>query len=282
MEINSPAQQNFIWNSNASDSSFSVEFTKAPDLELILIGSELLQAVEEHDRLVLHFKGKPFEGNTVLISGDPVKFTFRSGKIESDFYGYIHNVQQVNGIDGGNTDVICASASYLLKDTSQKIYRQVTADQVVSRIAAKHSMEAITQRHPRFKESIVQAGQSDWQLLRRLARQTGFALRTENTTIFFVSKNKIFQSKKASAAYFKYVDAPVGGIVVPSERMLGTILNFTPMISDESPEMGIRVDRVITGTSTATGESINVTHPMPTQITSQTSGVVVPGEAYFI
>lgn len=281
METNSPAQQNFVWHSNASDSSFSVEFIKAPNLDLILLGAELFQAMEEHDRLVLHFKGKPFEGNTVLISGDPVKFTFRSGKVESNFYGYIHTVHQVNGIDGGNTDVVCVSSSYLLKDTSQKIYRQVTADQVVSRIAAKYSMEAITQRHPRIKESIVQAGQSDWQLLRRLAKQTGFALRTENTTIFFVSKAKLFQSKKDSAAYFKYIDAPAGGVIVPAERMLGTILNFTPVISDESPELGIRVDRVITGTSNTTGESINVTHAMPTQTTAKSLGAVIPGEGYF-
>jgi hypothetical protein len=275
-----PAHGNFVWDSDAKDSSFAVSFPKTPELNIILIGAELYQNPEEHDRLVLHFKGRPNEKREALVGGDPIKFTFRSGKIKSVWTGYVNSIEQDNGFQGGNTDVICVGASWVLKETSQKIYTKVTADQVITALAKKHGLEAITQRHPRVRASIVQAGQSDWQLARRLAKQTGFALRCDGTTIFFVSKEKIYQNKKASAPYFKYEDSSETGVTTRELRMTGTILEFEPHIADQSPDSGVRVDRVITGINPATGKVIQVTHPHKI-IKPSNPGVVIPNESYF-
>lgn len=277
----SPVHKNFVWHSDAQDSSFEVEFPKAPVRDIILIGAELYQDAEEHDRLVLHFKGRPNEKREALVGGDPVKFTFRSGKVTSVWYGYVNSIDQDNSWQGGNTDVVCLGASWVLKETDQKIYTKVTADQVITNIAKKYGLEAVTQRHPRLRGSIVQAGQSDWQLARRLAKQTGFALRCENTTIFFVSKEKIYQNKKSSAPYFNYVDSSQQGVTTRELRLTGTILEFEPDIRDQSPEAGVRVDRVISGLNTTTGAVIKVTHPYKAT-TPSNPGVVIPNESYFL
>jgi AraC-like DNA-binding protein len=281
MEISrTPVNKNFVWNSDANDSSFSVTFPKSPDMDLILIGAELHQNMEEHDRLVLHFKGHPNLKREAIASGDPLQFIFRSGKVSSTWLGYIHHIKQNNTHQGGNTDIICVGASWVLKDTDQKIYKNLTADQVVARIAQKHGMQAITQRHPRLKETIVQAGQSDWQLCRRLAKVTGFALRCENTSILFVSKDKVSQTKRTSAPYFNYVDSQYDGTVPRELRMTGTILNFTPMISDQAPELGVRVDRVISGANPVTGTIVKSTHPAKA-IKTKNLGKVLPNDKYF-
>lgn len=277
----SPAHRNFVWHSAAQDSSFEVEFPKSPVKDIILIGAELYQDAEEHDRLVLHFKGRPNEKREALVGGDPVKFTFRSGKVTSVWNGYVNSIDQDNSWQGGNTDVICLGASWVMKETDQKIFTKVTADQVVISLAKKYGLEPITQRHPRVRGSIVQAGQSDWQLARRLAKQTGFALRCENTTLFFVSKEKIYQSKKSSAPYYFYVDSSELGVTTRELRMTGTILDFEPNIADQSPEAGVRVDRVISGLNTATGKVIKVTHPYKATPASN-PGVVIPNEEYFL
>jgi len=275
-----PDQKNFVWNSNAKDSDFYLTFPKAPDMELILIGAELYQDPDEHDRLVLHYKGKPSNRKNALVSGDPVIFTFRAGKSTSIWNGYIHHVSQDNSHQGGNTDIICVGASWVLKNTDQKIYKNITADQVISKIAKKHSMAAVTQRDPRVRDQIVQAGQSDWQLCRSLAKQNGFALRPENTTIIFVSKDKIYQSKKNSAPYFNYVDNEVGGVVTAALRMTGTILSFEPIISDQAPETSSRVDRVISGVNTNTGTVVKATHQHVAPVKGN-AGVVIPNASYF-
>lgn len=273
------AQKNFVYQSAAYSSSFSVEFPKLQSLELILIGAELHQDMMEHDRLVLHFKGKPFVESTSIASPDPVKFTYSADNVTKVFNGYVHTVEAINGINGSNTDVICVSASYLLKDSDQQVYTNVTADQVVSKIAAKHSMSATTQRHPRVRNMIVQAGQTDWQICTRLAKQTGFALRTENTTITFVSKDKIYSDRKASAPYFFYVDNPINGVITRADRSYGTIFSFHPLVSDDSPELGIKVDRIIGVTS-----SVNATTQIKTPLKAPkvSKGVVVPNASYFL
>lgn len=274
-------QKDFRWNSDAWNSEFSVSFPKALDFPLLLINAELYQDINQHDRLVLHFKGSPTAEDQAIVSGDPVEFTFKSGEIESKFVGYIHTIEQPSGGLSGNTNVICVSASYLLKNSDQNIYKNKTADQVVSQIAKQFGMEAITQRHPKVRPSTVQAGQSYWSLLRRLANQTGFALKAENTTIFFVSKSKMTLTKKINAPYFKYITIDDNGVITPSNRLAGTVLAFEPRVSDASPESGVRVDRVITGVNYANGSIIKVTHPVPTPNTSPNVGVVIPGEGFF-
>lgn len=276
----SPVHKNFVWHSTANDSSFTVEFPKSSGMELLLIGAELYQDMGEHDRLVLHFKGLLNSKKPGVVGKDPVLFTFRSGKLTSKWYGYIHSIKPDNSFQGGNTNIVCVGASSDLKETDQKIYRNVTADQVITKIAKKYGMEAITQRHPRVRESIVQAGQSDWQLITRLANQTGFALRCENTSLLFVSKDKIFLNKKDSSPYFNYVNSSETGVTTRELRMTGTILSFNPIISDKSPESGVRVDRVVTGMDPKSGSTIKVMHPNKT-VKSTNKGIVIPSEEYF-
>ena len=275
-----PAHKNFVWNSNAKDSDYSASFPKSSDMDLILIGAELYQDPEEHDRLVLHYKGKPLNRKQAIVAGDPIIFTYRSGKLKAIWHGYIHHVRQDNSWQGGNTDIVCVGASWVLKNTDQKVYKNITSDQVISKIAKKNSMQAVIQRDPRVRDQIAQSGQSDWQLCRSLAKQTGFALLTENTTITFVSKDKIYQSKKMSAPYFNYVDDEVGGVVPRELRMTGTIISFDPIISDQAPEMGLRVDRVVSGINTKTTSVVKTTHPH-TAPSKGNPGVVIPSPAYF-
>jgi hypothetical protein len=272
----------FAWIAETAGSSFKVAFPKASDMDLILIGAELYQNMESHDRLVLHFKGTPFLKRSTIASGDPVIFTIIAGdKSKVTWYGYINHSYQNNTLQGGNTDIICIGSSWVFKDTDQAIYKNLTSDQIVSRICAKHGFNAVTQRDPRVRDTVVQAGQSDWQVLRRLAKQSGFALRAENATVFYMSKDKIYQSLKKSAPYFNYVTSEVGGVVVPSLRALGTISHFEPHISDQSPEIGVRVDRVITGVNKNTGTVIKTKHSYnPSR--SDTKGVVIPSPEFFL
>lgn len=269
----------------ASFSSYSVKFPKSEYInkDIKLVSAELIQVADEHDRLILHFKGRPNERDTVLAYGDPVEFTFTNYKVPYTFNGHVYSINPQNTPQVANLEVVCISASgFSLKNTGQDIYTNVTADQVVKKIAAKNGFKPITQRHPRVRASIVQAGQSDWQLLRRLAKQTGFALRAENTTIFFMSKSKIFNSKKDSAPYFYYVDGEeVGSISRIQRAAFSSIFYFYPYVSDNSAELGAKVDRVITGLNEKTGEIIETIHPAK-EFVEETKGVVVPGEDYFL
>lgn len=257
-------------------SDFSVKFPKTPNIELLLIGAELHQEVEAHDILILTFKGKPKKDTTVITSSDPVEFTYKSGDKSSVFQGYVYDIDPKSTTQTHMTQIWCVAASAVLKDSDQVIFKNVTADQVVSKICAKRGLTAITQRHPRLRDMIIQAGQTDWQLLRRIAKQTGFALKAENTTVFFMSKNKIYQDKKPNAPYFKYSDG-----ITKQQRSVGTCLEFIPMVSDDSLETGVRVDRVMTGVSNPAGTGIATTHETKDYLSFVSKGKVVPSKEYF-
>lgn len=274
----------FIWGSNVIGANFSVSFAKTPKLELLPISLEIHQKQAEHDFVVIKFKGKPYKLETQIHHNDPVEIQYSSDKNKQVFQGYVHAIRQPNSIHGTTETIIeCISASSILKDTAQKVYTKVTADQVVSQVCKIHGLSAVVQRDARIRNAIVHSGESYWQLLRSLAKQTGHALRAENTTITFCSKDKITTAKKKSAPYYVYLDNAVGGVVTQELRALGNIVSFNPLISDGSPEMQSNVDRVITGrtasSSNPRGKAINTTHAKPKNQTSR--GAVNPSKDYF-
>jgi hypothetical protein len=272
----------YIWRPDVYSASYKVEFPNLKSLDFLIMSAELKQSIEEHDLLILRIKGKPNRKETQIAYGDPVKFTYRSGKIKSVFVGKVDRVYQTGGIDGVNQTIIkCISASACLKDSTQEIHTNVTADQVVSKICQRFGLSSTVQRDPRVRKAIVQSGQTYWQLFRSLAKQTGFALRAENTTVTFCSKDKITASKKSQAPYFYYVDSPVNGAINALERALGSILYFKPVISDASPEAGVKVDRVISGKSQNGRQTIKTVHPHVNKKTPQ-KGAVKPSEDYFL
>ena len=266
----------FLWESTARHAKWSASFPHTPNLELIPIGAELIQKPNHHDVLTLYFKGKPFQDDTVIVSGDPIKFTWNSGPNVSTFNGYVYSVDPSSGTRVHETTVVCMASSYLLKQTDQKIYKGMTADACISKAAKALGFQAVTERHPRIRETIVMAGQSYWQLFSRLAKQTGHFLRAENNTIYFLSKDKNYTSKKATAPYFKYEDG-----LSKVQRMYGTCFQFEPKISDENPDIGSNVDRVITGTNSVTGSALNTKHA-PKDRSKPSLGSIKPSKDYFL
>jgi len=254
----------------------NVVFPKSPDFPLLLINATLTQDLDSHEILVLNFAGKVNDSGKAVVSGDPVTFTWSSGLKTATFVGYVHSIKPVT-VEENSTEVYCVSPSYLLKNTDQKIYKNVTADAIVSKIAAKYGLKAVTQRHPRVFSSVAQAGQSDWQLIRSLAKQTGFALKTEKTTIYFMSKDKLAAASKLSAPYFYAEDINRTSRLASA---MGTIYNFKPLVSDEAPDMfGATVDRVVNGIHQTTDSPISTTHSANPG-SKQTLGAVVPSQAY--
>lgn len=254
----------------------SVKFPLTPYFSLTFLTASLEQDFNSHDRLVLTFAGKIEDASSFVGSGDPVELTYSGAGKSSTWVGYVHKVIPQTVMDNV-TKIVCVSPTYLLKTTTQKIYKKVTADQVVEKVCKKYGLKAVTQRHPRVFATIGQAGQSDWQLLRRLAKQTGFGLKIKGTTIYFMSKDKLASASKARASYFyKEGAAPT----VRNISVMGTLIDFTPEISDEAPDMiGATVDRVVSGLHQTNDKAITTKHKAnPSK--KKTKGTVTPSKKF--
>lgn len=255
----------------------SINFPNTPYFPLPLINARLVQKPNSHDILFLSFAGKINDATIRLVAGDPVIFSYSVGSLSNNWVGYVSSIRPVTSGDN-YTEVYCISPSYLMKNTSQKIYKNITADAVVKKICAKYGFKAVTQRHPRVFSALAQAGQSDWQMLRMLAKKTGFLLKVDGTTIYFMSKDKISGASKKSAQYF-YAETRENtnrGI-----SNLGTLMKFNPYISDESPDnLGNTADRIVNGIHQTTGSPISTNHEINTS-NKNNNGAVIPNAEFF-
>ena len=253
----------------------TVRFPLSPSFNLIFLTAKLEQEFNSHDTLVIKYAGKIEDALNFIGSGDPVEFEYSGAGSTKTWVGYVHKVIP-STVAENSTTIICISPTYLLKTTRQKIYKNVTADQIVQKVCKQYGLKAVTQRHPRVFSSIGQAGQSDWQLLRRLAKQTGFGLKITGTTVYFMSKDKLSSASAARAPYFFKENAAN----VRTIASMGTIVEFTPEISDEAPDMaGATVDRVVGGLHSTNNKTIATKHKIQ-PAKKKTTGVVTPSKKF--
>ncbi len=256
--------------------SRTVRFPLSPTFDLVFLSAKLEQEFNSHDRLVIKYAGKVEDTLNFVGSGDPVEFEYSGAGYKKTWVGYVHKIIP-STVSENATTIICISPTYLLKTTRQKIYKNVTADQIVQKVCKQYGLKAVTQRHPRVFSTIAQAGQSDWQLLRRLAKQTGFGLKVTGTTVYFMSKNKLSSASTNNASvFFKETAAPtVRGIA-----SMGTLIEFTPQISDEAPDMvGATVDRVVSGLHSTNNKTIATKHKIQ-PAKKKTKGTVTPSKKF--
>jgi phage protein D len=237
------------------DFSWSVSFPKS-SFKLALVHASLIKKPGHHDVLNLEYAGRMVKGNQLLHGGDPVKFVYGVKGTRKVWYGYVHHVVPTTLNYGAVTRVVCVGATWSLKNTEQKIYKNVTADQVVAKIVKSAGLKADTQRHPRVLPTVSNTGQSQWQLIRRLANQTGFALSTENMVVRFKPKDAIFVESLSKGLYFRYHDERV-----PAMATYSSIFNFQVVMAENSPEIeGGTVSRVVSGIHAQTDEVMTTKH----------------------
>jgi hypothetical protein len=253
----------------------TVTFPLSPSFGLVFLTARLDQQFNSHDVLTIKYAGKIEETLNFIGSGDPVEFEYSGAGATKTWVGYVHKIIP-STVAENTTTIVCISATYLLKTTRQKIYKKVTADQIVEKVCKQYGLKAVTQRHPRVFSSISQAGQSDWQLLRRLAKQTGFGLKINGTTVYFMSKDKLSSASAERAPYFFKENAAN----VRTIASMGTLIEFTPQISDEAPDMvGATVDRVVGGLHSTNNKTIATKHKIQ-PAKKKTKGVVTPNKKF--
>jgi hypothetical protein len=254
----------------------TVTFPLSPTFNLVFLTATLEQQFDSHDTLVIKYAGKIEDSVNFVGSGDPVKFEYSGAGSTKTWVGYVHKIIP-STVTENVTTIVCISPTYLLKTTKQKIYKKVTADQIVQKVCKQYGLKAVTQRHPRVFASIGQAGQSDWQLLRRLAKQTGFGLKVNGTTVYFMSKDKLSSASADRAPYFFKEDAAP---TVRTIASMGTLIEFTPHISDEAPDMvGSTVDRVVSGLHSTNNKTIATKHKIQ-PAKKKTKGTVTPNAKF--
>lgn len=189
----------------------------------------------------------------VLKQGTPVLVKLTGGTAFREINAYVHHVKKKNTPGAKSIEVGLIGASYHLKQQKQKVYKNVTASDVIREIANFHGFAADVEDHPRVYDQISQAGLSDLEFCKKLAKQCGYSLRVENTEVYFKPMMQLFNELKSSALSFY-----MGDQASPSGS---TLYSFTPMVGETLDQDGEHKAAVaVSGVDKFTGQLIQVTN----------------------
>jgi phage protein D len=166
-----------------------------------------------------------------ISDGTPVSITIKGYGSSRTINGYVHHVTPDLSPSKSYVDVTVIGASRVFKQQSQKIWRNATADQIVTEIAQTNNFSFVAIPHPRVYEQVSQTGMSDWEIMVRLAKQCGYSLKCDNTNLYFQPLTQDFTDFRQEAAYY---------VMHGLDQKDTGIYSFTPMIGESIPYTNAR------------------------------------------
>jgi phage protein D len=178
-----------------------------------------------------------------ISGGTPVTLTINGIGNTRTINGYVHHIKPDLSSDKNYVDVHIIGASYVFKQQSQKVWINATADQVVADLAQQNNFSYVAIPAPRVYDQISQSGMTDWELMVKLAKQNGYSLKADNTSIIFQPLTQDFTDVRQEAPYYA-----MRGL----ETRATGIYAFTPLIGESIPyEDAQKATAAINGTDRA-------------------------------
>jgi phage protein D len=201
-----------------------------PDSDIqpeVVYSATISQSRFAHEIAVVKFRDWNVEYD-IVAPGTPVQLTLYGMKNRKEFYGYVHHITSDQTPGKNFTEVTIIGASFPMKQQAQTIYKNTTADQVIQAIATKYNFVAYTVPHPRVYPQVSQAGHTDWEFMVRLAMQSGYSLRTENTELYFQPVMEDFTNYRESAPKFimRQATDPDGSTIYSFNPIIGESVSF--------------------------------------------------------
>lgn len=182
-------------------------------------------ATYEHEMVKIYFLNweVPYED---ISYGTPVIANIKGFSSERTFNGYVYYVKPDISPNKKYVELTLIGASNVLKQQSQGLWVDSTADMVVADVARKNGFSYVAEPHPRVYEQIAQGSMTDWELLATLAKQCGYSFKADNTTLIFQPLTQEFTDMREQAHYYA-----LGGLDTKSTG----IYSFKPTIGESIP-----------------------------------------------
>lgn len=221
--------------------------------EVYYMGMEIRQKIRQHDTAVLRIRSTRSRWFDTFYDGAPVKITYtgRDG-VTGTFIGYVTKVRPVQGegIKGRHIrDIVCVAASRELRKTDRHTYRNMTAPEIAAKIAQKAGFSLVSKQHGLRRPTVVHGGETYWEFLTKLAKRTGYVLRVEGTTIYFMPLPAMTKAFLSRAPYLSDSAIPQEGGWGP--RNVFSVDMWAGSASDDPDNLSD--DAVFTAVEPATG-----------------------------
>jgi hypothetical protein len=187
----------------------------------------LIQNNYEHELAYITFNDWNMDLSDIQ-PGLPVTIELHNLTKTRYFVGYVHHLEPKKTPGTATTTMAVMGASYVMKQSFQKVYKNTTASEVVKQIAERNKFAYYVVDHPRVYPQIVQSGHSDWELIAHLAKQCGYMFIVENTELYFQPLTEDFTNKRSEAPKFVQRNRgnPKGSTLYSFNPLIGESLSF--------------------------------------------------------
>lgn len=185
--------------------------------------------------------------------GTPVRFVLVAETGDYEFDGYVHHINPIVTPGTRVTEVSVIGASYTLKQTSQQVYYDLTASDIVTKIAKRNKFSYNIDKHPLVYPQLAQAGLTDVEMITKLANHCGYTVRFHNAEIYFRAMTKMYEEERENAPKYSLRDAqnPLGS----------TLYSFTPLVGESiEHDKEYKSATAVAGIDEYTGKIIQVTN----------------------
>lgn len=197
-----------------------------------------------HEVAVVRFRDWDVRYNFIKPK-DPVRCIIRGKDSIREFTGYIHDIKPDISPGKQFVELTLIGASYKLKQARQRVYYDTTASEVIRQIAREYNFSTYNVvDHPRVYPQIVQAGHTDLELMTKLAKQCGYTLRIQNTSIFFEPLTAEYTRGRASSPSFIMRDSndPKGSTLYSFKVLLGESTRYADAYRSNAQVGGVDPD----------------------------------------
>lgn len=171
---------------------------------------ELKQSIGQHDILVIQYASNRGDYFKELKTGVPVQFSWSQGSRSRLWYGYVSATK----VDKSNqtsrpTKVYCVGPSFLMKDSSPRVFKNKTIPEVAEIISKQFGFQFVGENHSSRFEQITISGDTYWEWLQESAKTLGYACYIDEMKLVFRPVTKVIEQNKTNVPIMQFWTLPV-------------------------------------------------------------------------
>lgn len=243
---------------NRYGNNFAVSFPDFPSFTQRPKYITLVQKIGHHDVMEIYYNANSANYLTALNTGVAVEVTWSNDVTTGTFVGYVSDLRfpTVQVIER-YLKITCVGASYPLKEKKSKIWKDVTASEVVSEIAESVGLlPIVTQSNVRYGQLSL-SGHTLWEKLQELAKRSGYACQVYQTELHFHPIDTMINQFLTTMPVMSFLNADISPL---SALEAPTLTFFEPVQGDfVEQDSKSRSYQVVNGIDPITGKVYKAT-----------------------
>lgn len=229
-------------------------FTAARVVQPSLI--QLVQRQGAHEILTLEFRNTVPSWMQSIKTGIPVKLEWVQGKQSNTWVGYVSFISKESSAQRSQPMIIrCVGASFVLKQSVQKVFRNKTIQEAAKQIAKENNFSFVGDKIPneiRYEQLVI-AGESYWEWLQASAAKIGCVVYVTGTRMFFKRITSLINLGSTNVPILQMWDVAIPSSAVGVDRTL----SYFKILSGEYIEgqSEVRSQKISGGVDPRTGKA---------------------------